>query len=267
LDDPSIIHPHSKVPDIWPSLKKISQYQDLVRKRLRDIYAKGKFSKRLSRVLLMSIQHEGMHLETMLYMIIQDPGHLHPPKGFHMPLLQNMEKKPLPTNEWISLEGGTIELGINDPESDDFMDGPSPKFLGWDNEKPAQDVTVLPFQIQHRPISIKEYLAFLSSQNFFKELVPSSWKNGDSLESFFVKTTFGNLPIDQCLHFPVYCSGVQAKAYASFNGLALPTEKQLKFLMKSNTSTFIDNYGLRSLLPRDVQHFNGKITDLIGNGW
>jgi L-histidine Nalpha-methyltransferase / hercynylcysteine S-oxide synthase len=262
VEDPTIVHAHSKVPDVWPSLSEISEYRDKVRDRLRKVYEMHKTSKRLARGLFMCYHHESMHLETMLYMVVQDEHHL-APSMFPVPNLKDMTGVAVPACEWVESKGGVFDMGIDDPEDADFLAGPLPTALGWDNEKGKHTVAVEPFSIQHRPVTIAEYLVFLEQND--ASLTPSSWKaNGNSYD---LKTVFGLIPITKCLHFPVYASGHQAKAYADSLGLQLPSEQQLKLLFKSNPPEKDDNFGFKNLLPQNVKGYMGKVNEFTGNGW
>ena len=70
VDDPTIIHAHSEVPQTaedWPKMAEIDTYRDKVRQRLRKTYERlpniGKTSRRLARTIAMVYEHEAMHLE------------------------------------------------------------------------------------------------------------------------------------------------------------------------------------------------------------
>ncbi|KIJ24205.1 hypothetical protein M422DRAFT_111588, partial [Sphaerobolus stellatus SS14] len=90
VDDPTQCHPHSEVPEKdedWPALEEILGFRDRVRQRLLNLYddlktGKKELNRKTARVLFMTLEHEGFHAETLLYMLIQraGAGTLPPPK-------------------------------------------------------------------------------------------------------------------------------------------------------------------------------------------
>lgn len=74
----SFLQPHSEVPqkdEDWPIQSDILEYQTRVRERLLQIYddiEKGKrtLTRRLARVLFMTLEHEGLHAEVCIVNIL-----------------------------------------------------------------------------------------------------------------------------------------------------------------------------------------------------
>lgn len=266
IDDPTKCHSHSIIPDKWPAIEEILEYQTRVRQRIRLLLQKP-LSKRLQRVLRMGYEHDGMHMETLLYMLVQDLDHC-PPSLIAKPILNVKSQQQIPENVWLPMTGGDLVLGLDDPEAGDFTDAPPCKF-GWDNEKGKNVVNVKRFEIQHRPIAIGEYLSYLQGcihlEEAIVDILPASWKQEG--ESYSVLTIFGKIDIHLCLHWPVYVSVAQAMAYAARKGMQLPTEAQLKYALTNSHASIYDNHSFASLTPRDVTRFTDGITDLTGNGW
>src|SRR6266536_4271074 len=75
VDDPTLCHPHPEVPGAWPELKEVVAYRDQVREAILEGIpeveerAGTDLMARNGRVLLMAIEHELMHQETLLYII------------------------------------------------------------------------------------------------------------------------------------------------------------------------------------------------------
>lgn len=61
VEDPKRCHAHSEIPDEWPSLGEILQYQARVRQRARSIYTviAAKNDRRTDRALWIGFEHEG----------------------------------------------------------------------------------------------------------------------------------------------------------------------------------------------------------------
>jgi formylglycine-generating enzyme required for sulfatase activity len=98
-------HAHSPVPEQWPQLSHILQYRDRVRQRIAQLYAQYSSSSDtastpaaaaaaaaesaavaampadVQHVLWLCYEHEAMHLETLLYMMVQYEGTRPPPAG------------------------------------------------------------------------------------------------------------------------------------------------------------------------------------------
>lgn len=71
VDDPDHCHSHSEVPERdedWPTLEDILAYRDRIRARLMSLYddidaGRRKLDRTLARVLQMTLEHEGFHIE------------------------------------------------------------------------------------------------------------------------------------------------------------------------------------------------------------
>ncbi|KAE8190706.1 hypothetical protein CF335_g6287 [Tilletia laevis] len=238
MDDPSQCHAHSEVPttpEEWPTLDSILDYKDRVHARLRSIYdgiAEGKtlgntghtLTKRTARMLWMVKEHQELHMETLLYMLVQS-NHTLPLPGFTAPDFAALGA------EWDAIDariGGAetrqalvrfeqpedVRVGHDDVDKDDHQvvvdpaestrragEGEDewiarlnallgqPEF-GWDNESPARMVSTGKFAIRSTPITNEEYLEFyngLPSSEARQDAFPPSWyveQQKDS-ESFF----------------------------------------------------------------------------------
>lgn len=294
MDDPTQCNPHSEVPDSedgWPNVDSILLYQQKIRNRLQRLLLqweseeyndqdwKAKLGRRrAARVVWMCFEHEAMHLETLLYMLLQCDN-IHPPKDVALPPWKMAMKsdayatcavshtdflKPAP---FAKIPSGTVTLGHNDREEDDFNDleGTSIEF-GWDNENPQRTVSVNEFEIQTRPVTNAEYLRFLRETN--SSALPASWRqdeNGD----IFVRTAFGPCPLSVAMHWPAQVCYNEAAKYAKHYSLRIPTEPELMrfrdYVGKDETiPKKIANIGFAAWHPTDV---NNEEYHVLGDVW
>lgn len=268
VDEPSKCHNHSRVPAQWPSEVDVTSYAERVRSRAISIIEEKRSSvdKRWGRILSMAFEHEAMHLETILYMILQCDGTL-PPAFVHRPQL--LEKPVVAEAPFIMIPAGNVALGTNDNEDADFnLDAPFPRFFGWDNEKPERHVQVEAFRIQARPVCNSEYLSFLKAHNHFLEYIPKSWRVSptSNLSKYSVHTVFGDIPFSEAKNMPVSASFVQAEAYASWKNARLPTEPE--YLRVRNVhGNKKRNIGFVNWMPMAMSSDSDVTVDIGSDGW
>ncbi|KAL4962527.1 DUF323 domain protein [Aspergillus stella-maris] len=238
VDDPEKCHSHSEVPDEWPSRSDILDYQDRVRNRIRSILERPDLqqNRTLGEALWIAFEHEAMHLETFLYMLIQSEKVIGP-LGGHVPDFEQMflgARRNKTANEWFAIPAQTLSVGLDCPE--DSM--PKDSF-GWDNEIPARTVNVQAFEAQGRPITNGEYASYLHQYQLPSP--PASWventqdsvSNGHSsseeyLERFAVRTVYGPVPLKFAQDWPVIASYEELERYASWKNCRLPTFEEAK---------------------------------------
>lgn len=115
-------------------------------------------------------QSIAMHLETLLYMLVQSENILPPPGDVpDFGSLAQEAKSNRVANEWFEIPQSQLSLGLDDPENDT---GPE-RFFGWDNEKPVRKVDVPAIQAKARPITNQEYAQYLNQTH--QHGVPASW--------------------------------------------------------------------------------------------
>lgn len=161
VEDPTQCHAHSEIPDEWPPLDIILQFQQNVRDKVEALYASGQAQSdgRVSRAMWLAFEHEAMHLETLLYMLIQSDKVL-PPPGTVIPdfAAQAIQSDTLTVeNEWFTIPEADIEIGLNDPDKD----YDTQRYFGWDNERPQRSAHVKSFRAKARPITNGEYAEYL----------------------------------------------------------------------------------------------------------
>ena len=266
VENPTVCHEHSVVPEVWPPLEEILDYTRRVRKRVIGVYDSvdrkeiGVPPVRLGRVLHMIFEHELMHTETFLYMLVQSRKIDIPVQKPDFTAIPNPLKDP----RWLPITGGEVTTGMNSGEEFDGVDDDVPALFGWDNEYPQRTSSVLPFQIQHRPVTNLEYLCFMKSlSSLSPDLVPASFAKVDASETYGVKTVFGILPVTQCMNWPVALNYHQATAYLHHlqveqkdASIHIPTEdellcfyKQQRALEKVSNSL---NIGFQNWCPLDL---------------
>ncbi|KAG6333819.1 hypothetical protein ID866_5267 [Astraeus odoratus] len=241
VDDPDHCHRHSEVPEKdedWPSLASILAFRDRVRARLTSIYdsfqtGERTMNRHLGRMLSMTFEHEGWHIETLLYMLIQRAGTgTLPPPGFTIPpweaLAEQWNAVRPPSTPTVVLGPADITLGHEDCEGDDLVPGIAEVVhghaFGWDNESPSRVVRVNQVKMEWRPITNAEFLTFYKVN---KEVgLPVSWV--EMQEEIKVRTVYGPVPMDVAQHWPVLASYDALSAYAKSRGGRIPTEPELR---------------------------------------
>lgn len=156
-------------------------------------------------------------------------------------------------SHWIEHDAGFTEIGA--PESVGFA---------FDNERPRHRAWLPPFAIASRPVTNREYLAFIAEDGYRRpELwmslgwdhvtehgwhAPGYWRHdAASTTSFGVG---GRAPLD--LDAPVcHVSWFEADAYARWAGLRLPTELEWEHAVQGRE--IVGNFAESGLLrPRTV---------------
>ncbi|KIY47486.1 DUF323 domain-containing protein [Fistulina hepatica ATCC 64428] len=253
VDDPTKCHSHSEVPtkqEDWPSLSEILQYQERVRARLLQLYhdiqsGQRALTRKLGRVLHMTYEHEGMHAETLLYMLLQRAGRgTLPPAGFTEPSWESLatvwNKKPCATGDTVTLGPATVVIGHDDLELQDdevqFADAVLAHEYGWDNESPRREVHVAEFKISWEPVTNGDYFEFWKTRRGEAE-VPASWvvsKDGARVlgeDGVQVRTLYGPVSLRVARRWPVIASHDALSTYAIVKGGRLPTEPELRLFM------------------------------------
>ncbi|KAK4986175.1 hypothetical protein LTR50_005467 [Elasticomyces elasticus] len=255
VDNPEQCHAHSEIPDTWPPVQEILYFQTRVRLRVKELYRSGLATtdRKLGRVMWLGYEHEIMHLETLLYMLVQSEKTL-PPPGTITPdfeALASQARRAAVPNEWVNIPAQTVKIGLNDPENDDGPD----RYFGWDNEKPERSVQVHSFSARARPITIAEYVEYLEETGI--QRLPALWlqkvvrqtngnghstnghatnghsngspsKNDDFLHDKAVRTVYGAVPLALALDWPVSASYDELLGCAKWMGGRIPTMEEVR---------------------------------------
>ncbi|KAL2843896.1 hypothetical protein BJY01DRAFT_191637 [Aspergillus pseudoustus] len=229
VDDPEKCHSHSEIPDEWPSRADILGYQERVRNRVRSVLQMPKlgYDRTLGEALWIGFEHEAMHLETFLYMLIQSERIL-PPPGIATPDFKRMfldSRAEIKQNEWFAIPEQTLSIGL-----ESFEDTMPAASFGWDNETPVRAVTVRPFEAQGRGITNGEYAEYLQAKQ--ASSYPASWvqtgTSGGLLTRFAIRTVFGPVPLQFAQDWPVIASYDELNQYAQWMQCRLPTFEEAK---------------------------------------
>ena len=132
----------------------------------------------------MTYEHEAMHAETLLYMLLQSPNTL-PPPGFAPPDFAHLATLWSAQQQLDALEPSTItfgpltlDLGHHDLEAedeqagDDWERGVGHEF-GWDNEHGRTRVEVGTVTFERKGVTNGEYRDFLLKNG--GKTIPGSW--------------------------------------------------------------------------------------------
>jgi gamma-glutamyl hercynylcysteine S-oxide synthase len=172
------------------------------------------------------LEHEAMHHETLLYMWHRLPfEQKRRPEGY-VPKVDGR----VPPTEWARVPAGTATLGV-DRSSIPF---------GWDNEFPSCRGDVPAFEIERQNVTNAAYLEFVDAGGYAdarwwrpqdwqwiqseQVVQPRFWeRNGERPDaSWFWRGMFELIPLPPS--WPVYVSLAEARAYAAWRGVRLPTE-------------------------------------------
>lgn len=284
VENPEQCHAHSEIPDEWPPLDEILDYSERVRNRARSVLEEGTalHNRCLGEALWIGFEHEAMHLETFLYMLLQSEKTL-PPVGVNVPdfaKLAHLAKQNEKPNKWFRIPQQSFTIGLDDSDSNVL---PKDSF-GWDNEKPQRSVHVHEFEAQARPVTNGEYAKYLQA-NRLREL-PASWtlvhsehnypvSNGitesspgatqDFMNNFAVRTVFGSVSLDLAQDWPVIASYDELASYAKWAGCRIPTYEEVRSIYlyaDKHPTTNGHRYTLRSrrsvyMSKADMEYSNG----------
>ncbi|EMC91772.1 hypothetical protein BAUCODRAFT_116776 [Baudoinia panamericana UAMH 10762] len=243
VDNPEHCHAHSEIPDEWPELSTILTFQEDVRERVRKLYKSGQAHNDswTGRALWLGFEHELMHLETLLYMLIQSEW-VRSPAVALKPDFENLAeqaREQAVENEWFYVPKQTVSVGIDDP---DTADGPV-RYFGWDVEKPVQSVEVGAIQAKGRPITNEEYVRFMIATG--KNELPASWTSVEHTKTVkyhrgreagfdeyingkAVRTVYGPVPLQFALDWPVSASYDELAGCAQYMGGRVPTVEEAR---------------------------------------
>lgn len=248
VDNPDQCHSHSEVPESWPPVEEINEFQSAVRRRVARLYKSGdaQSNRRLSRALWLGYEHEIMHLETLLYMLLHSDKTLPPPATVVPDFEAEAKLAALRAveNQWFTIPSSKLSEGLDDPEDES---GPV-RYFGWDNERPRRQISVGSFDAKARPITNGEYMEYLNQTKRLE--LPASWSaakpaseiilnghsngasNGDSHETKFdgvtVRTVFGGVPLKHALDWPVLASYDELAGCAKWMGGRIPTMQETR---------------------------------------
>ena len=267
VENPEMCHSHSEIPDEYPPLSEILDYQQRVRDRVKAIFRFEELSPLLGEALFIGFEHEVMHLETFLYMLLQSDKTL-PPPGVNRPDFEGMFRNARRTekvNQWFTIPKQTVAIGIDVPGDDKVPD----VSFGWDNEIPRRTTTVYSFEAQARPVTNLEYAQYMGANH--KKSHPASWvpahpdrelndrssPSKSILSRFAVRTMFGLISLELAQDWPVTASYDELACYAKWKNCRLPTFEEAKslyqyaeYLKRKGSRSAVNGHGQNETLYR-----------------
>jgi iron(II)-dependent oxidoreductase len=184
-------------PADWPRTSEVRAYNTRVRSKVDSLLSEAP-----EQIVNVAIEHRLMHAETFAYLMHEMPYERKLAAGT---VSSNGGAAPAP-NDLIDIPAGCATLGQ------------TPDRFGWDNEFVCHRRTVDAFRISKYKITNGEYLEFVRAG----AQTPHFWtKSGDGRE---YRGMFGTVPLP--LDHPVYVTHDEARAYAEWVGMGLPSEAQ-----------------------------------------
>jgi len=264
-------------------------FQDRVRNQVRDFYSNDRpdHDTAVARALWIAFEHEAMHLETLLYMLVQSEK-TQPPNGTVRPDFEAMAQEAQVTarsNDWFEIPAQKFTIGMSDDENATK----TTTYFGWDNEKPSRDVQVAKFSAKARPITNGEYANYL--QDLGIETLPVSWtissvedgvdfpngstsiqENGNGkntvrdgsnsfLEGKSVRTVFGKVPLKFAVDWPVMASYDELVGCAEWMGGRIPTLEEVEAIYE-----YVDELKSKELENEDGKKIPAVNGHLINDG-
>ncbi len=184
------------LPSDWPGVAEIERYAAMIRRKLDEALPDVP-----EEILNVAIEHRFMHAETLAYLFhnLSYEQKIWGPSEFTGPAA-------IPSDRMIAIPAGSATLGQE------------PGQFGWDNEFPVHREDVADFAIGKHKITNGQYLEFVKTG----AKAPHFWVDQDG--EYFYRGMFQSIPLP--LDWPVYVTQEEAQAYATWKGLALPTEAQ-----------------------------------------
>lgn len=205
-----------------PTVAEVRRYRAHVDEHVRARLEAGNLTPEQLEVVELGLHHEQQHQE----LILTDLKHGFSKNAMHPVYRERsgLDSKSRPAR-WSSHEGGIQRVGF---EGDGFH---------FDNEGPAHEVLLQPFEIADRKVTCGEYLEFMRDGGYDRAdlwlsagwgtvnergwRAPLYWEERDG--QWFVFTLHGMQPVDP--NEPVcHVSLFEADAYARWAGARLPTE-------------------------------------------
>ena len=219
-----------------------------------------------------------MHLETLLYMLLQSEKAVPPPGPLpDFEVLARKARLDAVPNQWIPISARKITLGMVDPDKE----ADSQRYFGWDNEIPARVVQVPAFEAKARAITIGDYCNYLTATR--KESLPASWTHHFSkhiakelsgkdevtinggpavltdafLRGKAVRTVYGPVSLNLALDWPVVASYDEIAGCAAWMGGRIPTLEEARSIY-----SYVDEFKAKAKDPSKV--LNGTIPAVNG---
>lgn len=211
VHDPSVCHSHPQVPDSWPNETETREYAVLAKARVLDLVVSETAD---MRALMMTIEHERMHQETLCYMLTAHRKNVWNPSSprdvFSAAIYGEASKigrfaldspnrsnvaapfyfdrcsyrrtsalssvSPGPRDEWVLVTGGMVALGVDRDKLRGFL---------WDNELcagPQEEKYVADLRVSTNPITVSQFREFVLDKMGYSD--PTNWESQLDYEFF-----------------------------------------------------------------------------------
>ncbi|MFK7903838.1 MAG: SUMF1/EgtB/PvdO family nonheme iron enzyme, partial [Chitinophagales bacterium] len=209
------------VSSYWPSIKEVRQYRKEIYQIVHQVIDNLNIdSQPITQdhpiwTLMMTLEHDRIHFETSSMLIRQlDVDLVERPKVWQYA----PSSKDSPTNEWIHVEEGEVQIGK--PDDSDIY--------GWDNEFGSLKSKVSSFKATKNLISNADFLDFVNAKGYENQTFWTkegwTWKNRTSTKhpKFWIPFENGyryramfdetSMPMD----WPVEVNAHEAQAYCAW---------------------------------------------------
>jgi formylglycine-generating enzyme required for sulfatase activity len=252
----------------WPAREAVRAFAAECDARVLDAYATAPLddpsNPRLhhAQAAYTILEHEEMHHETLLYIV-----HRLPDDNKRVAPGAHRDAAPAQRDP-VAIPAGRATLGVDR--------GMLP--FAWDNESPRQSVDVAAFGCDVHDVTNADYATFVHAGG----PVPPFWVEGT--DGWELRAFAGRIPLP--LSWPVYCTQLQAAAFARWSGARLLTEAEFHRAAYGTPSgeerlqpwgsqapdASRGNFDFARYDPEPVgSHPRGAsawgIEDLVGNGW
>lgn len=207
----------------------------------------------------LALAHELQHTETMATILRMRPDVRRRASGWSVPQTTQSVRERVT----LQVPAGAFVMGAPGPDE------------GYDNERPAREVTLAAFCIDSSPVTNAEWLEFIEDGGYLQSRwwsrqgwawrqragvqSPSSWRQSDG--QWILEAFGGDVPLP--LSLPVEgVSAHEADAYAHYCGARLPTEAQWECAAR----LFDDGKGHLGLRVGAARAC-GEGFDFLGNVW
>ena len=252
-----------------PSSQSILQYRRHVDAGIANLVqnARDEIIQQIAPLIALGLAHEEQHQELLLtdlkHGLSQNPLN---PGVYEKTQAEHLKA---PSFRFEEMEGGLCEIGWNG------------EGFAFDNEGPRHKVYLHPFQLANRPVTNREFIAFIEDGGYQNPLLwladgwdtvrreewtaPLYWRKGDNVWKEYA--LHGEQEID--LEAPVcHVSYYEASAYACWADARLPTE----FEWEAAASLFpLKGHFLETGAPKTPQpatsNSNEKLKQLFGDVW
>jgi len=276
--------------DTWPDRHEILAYAEEVDRRILDVLENEDLTRSghplldRAEAVFTILEHEAMHHETLLYILHRLP--------------YSMKNRPTgadpvfggeaPVHHMARVAAGAATLGADRDVA----------AFGWDNEFPKRTVDVPAFEIDVYAVTNRDWIDFQNAGGYERRELWTpkgwAWRQEQDIrhplfweprrQGFVWRGMFDEFPLPGA--WPVYVSWEEARAYANWKEMRLPTEAEFQRAAYGTPEGVERPYPWGEDAP-DARHGNFDfhrwdpmpvgshplgasawgVHDLLGNGW